>query len=83
MSNEGLQKFIGDLGLDIETAESLIGFYVLGLPSFIEVTFKDFEQALKKFNTISVTQVASKVKSEASLYKVSTFHQTNKQFRAI
>jgi hypothetical protein len=37
MSNEGLQQFILDLDLNIENAESLIGFYILGLPSFLEV----------------------------------------------
>ena len=59
-----------DLGLNLETAESLIGFYILGLPSFMEVTFKDYEQALKTLNCQTVGQAASKVGKEVKLYKV-------------
>jgi len=51
---EGLHKFMKDLSLNMETAESLIGFFELGFSSFWKVSYAEFETAMISKNANSV-----------------------------
>eukprot|EP00347_Sterkiella_histriomuscorum_P023545 403334234 len=76
---EGLQQFITDLDLNIETAESLLGFYILKFSSFSKIVFSDFERIMKERNTSKVTDLKFWLKNEVQIYMLNL--QKYKEFQ--
>ena len=52
MSNEGMLTFFTDLGINLETCESMLVVYILGWSSFFRVTKEEFDKAKSAHKTI-------------------------------
>lgn len=68
MDVEGITLFLKDLGLDLETAESLLGSYILGFDSFTRVTLQDFERAMAAKGAVTVAELGAAVKSDLAKF---------------
>ena len=45
MSNEGMESFFLELGVNLENCESMLAVHILGWSSFLRVTKDEFDKA--------------------------------------